>query len=492
MRISIKLKMSLVLVVLLILTVSVLSVLVLRGIKVDQQRRVEAQLAKQAEIAEQYIQQSLVTGDVQLPIDEFMAQKGQRLALYIARLTDMRVTLYDANGKEAGSSLPVEGENEKLTDTLQYALDGKIAYQTSGDSLVYFSPIRGDEGLMGVVQLHYSLQDNLEFVQTIRQLFVNAGLIVLAVGFVLGYGYFARLASVISRLRSASHHIRQGEYLDKPPVTRRDELGELSRDIYYMSSSIEKHIGEMQEEQHKLELAIGKLQQLEKQQKQFIGNISHEFKTPLTSIRAYVDLLGMYKDDPKLMDEAVGSIGKETERLYEMVDKVLRLSALEKYEFENQAEAVELRELLLDLCARMSGKAAKFGLVLDTKLEPAVVWADQESLMHIFVNLIDNAIKYNVPGGSIVVSSAIADGHVTISVLDTGIGIPKEARDKIFEPFYTVNKDRARISGGTGLGLSLVQQLIEAQGGKLQLIHRSDVEGEQGTVVCVTLPLHRS
>lgn len=253
-----------------------------------------------------------------------------------------------------------------------------------------------------------------------------------------------------------------------------------------MSSAIERHIEEMKEEQRKLTLAIHKLQQLEQQQKQFIGNISHEFKTPLTSIRAYVDLLDMYRDDPKLIDEAIQSMGKESGRLYDMVEKVLHLAALEKYEFEQQAEVLKLDELLLDLCTRMQGKAAKFDLMLHTQLEPAVIWADRESLMQIFINLIDNAIKYNRPGGQIEVALHVDGNRANVVVRDTGIGIPAEAHDKIFEPFYTVNRDRSRISGGTGLGLSLVKQLAEAQQGELVLVRSS----EDGTTFKVYFPLY--
>ncbi|MNI64334.1 Alkaline phosphatase synthesis sensor protein PhoR [compost metagenome] len=90
--------------------------------------------------------------------------------------------------------------------------------------------------------------------------------------------------------------------------------------------------------------------------------------------------------------------------------------------------------------------------------------------MHIFINLLDNAIKYNVPGGKVELHCEARDGKVWITVSDTGIGIPVESRDKIFEPFYTVNRDRARASGGTGLGLSLVRNLVEKQGGSIELM----------------------
>ncbi|MFF2483631.1 sensor histidine kinase [Paenibacillus sp. NPDC058071] len=468
MRLSLKWKMGLVLAVLLILTVAVLSELVLRGIEQNQQQRMEEQLEKQSQVAAQYVRQNYMTGDERLSAEGFMGQSGRRMALYLAMLSGMPTALYDSTGKETGSSLQTTGSVD-YKDTLAYALQGKVAYQTSGDSVTYFAPIYEGEKLLGAVQLHYSMVRDHLFIKEIRNLFRTAGMFALGGGFLIGYGYFYRVAAVIGKLRKASKDIREAAYLKKPPVRRRDELGDLGNDIFYMSGSIEAHIAGMKEEQRKLELAVTKLQALERQQKQFIGNISHEFKTPLTAIRAYIDLLSMYRDDPQLTEEAIGSMGKESERLYEMVDKVLRLSVLEKYDFEQQAEAVALDELLLDLAGRMRGKAGKFELRLDTELEQAVVWADRESLISIFVNLIDNAIKYNVPGGSIVIRlSHETGGDTVVSVEDTGIGIPEEAGDKIFEPFFTVNKDRSRQSGGTGLGLPIVKQLVEAQGGRLE------------------------
>lgn len=241
----------------------------------------------------------------------------------------------------------------------------------------------------------------------------------------------------------------------------------------------------MNEEKRKLEFAISKLQSLEQQQKQFIGNISHEFKTPLTSIKAYVDLLDMYRDDPQLMEDGVQNIRKETNRLHEMVDKILKLSALEKYDFEQRPEQVELKRLLEDICDRMKGKAAKFDLTLHTNIKEAVVWADRESLIHIFINLIDNAIKYNEPGGKVEVTSYTLENSIIVDVANTGIGIPPEAEEKLFQPFFTVNKDRSRLSGGTGLGLALAKDLTEKQKGVIKL-HHSD---SKWTIFKVSFPL---
>ncbi|MBN2982546.1 sensor histidine kinase [Cohnella algarum] len=463
-KLSLKVKLSVVLALLLLLTVLVMSELVLRGIESNQRRQTEAELSRYSRAAEQYVRQSYYSLENPLTDEEFMTQRGQRLALYITSLNGMQTYLYDASGREVGNSLPGVGDND-VADTLGFALDGAIAYETSGDSLIYFSPLRVEDRMIGVVRLQYSLKSSQDFLETIRELFRTAGIVVFAAGFVIGYLYFHRIASLIGKLRKASQQIRTGRYLRAIPVRRRDELGELGEDIYFMSGAIEEHI---------------------ERQKQFIGNVSHEFKTPLTSIKAYVDLLDLYRDDPQLAAEAATSIGKETERLYEMVEKVLRLSAMEKYDFDQHAERVDLKELLEELCGRMRGKAERYGVELLLELEEASCWADRESLVHVFINLIDNAVKYNVPGGKVRVRCRMEKREALVRVTDTGIGIPFEAREKIFEPFYTVSKDRARSYGGTGLGLALVRELAEKQGGVISV---SAPDSGPGTEVEVRLPV---
>ncbi|MGK0700277.1 sensor histidine kinase [Priestia flexa] len=167
-----------------------------------------------------------------------------------------------------------------------------------------------------------------------------------------------------------------------------------------------------------------------------------------------------------------------------MVDKILRLAELERYDFEQIPQHLQLDEVVADVCKRMQGKAIKFNLKLKLNVHKAVVFADRESLFHIFMNLIDNAIKYNEAGGEIVVTSHQDNEHVAIDVANTGAGIPMDAREKLFQPFFTVNKDRSRISGGTGLGLALVKKLTEKQQGYVEL-RRSDTEW---TLFRVTFP----
>ena len=135
--------------------------------------------------------------------------------------------------------------------------------------------------------------------------------------------------------------------LIKYTVNRNDELGELSKGIISMSNTIEKSIKELKIERDSLSIAVDKLKKMDKKQKEFIGNVTHEFKTPITTIKAYAELIGMYKNDLSLVKEGTLNISKECDRLTTMVDRVLSLSALEKYDFEIEKKEINLKETLI-------------------------------------------------------------------------------------------------------------------------------------------------
>ncbi len=474
---------------LLVFIVTCLSVLVLSGIRENQRTMLEQSFAQQAEAANLRVREEYLSGG-RIPPDQFMEQTGQRLAVDLGAQSGMAVTLYTVDGSFAGTSLPFQPRAD-VQDALQFTAQGQSAYITEGDQLLFLAPLYNADQRLGTVQFHASLAEQNAFYARIRQLFLLAGAIVLGVGFLIGYVYVRRQVSVIARLNRATSQIGQGDYLSAPSVIRKDELGELAQGIYDMSSRISTSVGALHEEKQKLIETVGRLRELEQQQKQFIGNISHELKTPLTSIIAYADLLAMYSDDPALLDDAGRRIHVEAQRLYGLVEKALQLSAMDVYEFETQAEAVPLRPLLEEAVARLQGKADNCRVTIHTSLVDGEVWADPENVMHIMLNLLDNAIKYNRPGGQVHLlnyTAASADGthRMIIEVTDTGIGIPEDAVSRIFDPFYTVSRDRSRASGGTGLGLALVRNLTEKQGGTVQLVET----GPDGSRLRVELLLH--
>jgi signal transduction histidine kinase len=488
MRIGLKGKVALLLALLLASVLVVLSTLVLAGIREDQCNRLEQSFAHEAAAANLRVRQEFLTGTRVTP-DMFMEQSSQRLAVDLGAQSGMAVTLYKADGSFAGTSLPIQPRTD-VKDALAYTAKGQSVYITEGDQLLYLAPLYHADERLGTVQFHDSLAEQYAFYSRIQNLFLVTGAAVLGAGFLIGYLYVWRQVNVIAKLNQAAKQIGEGKYLAAPPVRRKDELGELAQGIYEMSGSISSSVSQLTEEKLKLLGAIARLQELEQQQKQFIGNISHELKTPLTSILAYADLLEMYRDDPSLLEEARMQIGKEAERLYGLVEKALQLSSMDIYEFEIKAEAVQVLPLLQEAMNRLKAKAGRYEVTMEAHLTEGTVWADPENMMHMVLNLLDNAVKYNKPGGAVTLSNYSlknpnGEGNMIIAVVDTGIGIPVDAQSQIFDPFYTVSGDRSRAHGGTGLGLSLVRSLAEKQHGSIRLAE-SDPNGSRFEI---TLPI---
>ncbi|MDF2484439.1 MAG: hypothetical protein K0R46_607 [Herbinix sp.] len=481
MRISIKIKFSIFLAALLLLTVFILSLLVLRGIKINQVEQYEKYLARQTETANVYFMQTILAESNKIP-QIFLNTKGVEFAKQLELLTGQTVVMYDENGKVV-SKKTTPSRPDSIGQTLEFALEGKTAYLVEQDMLYYLTPLNVENEQVGVIQFYYSLTEDNEFYNRIRQTFITIGASIFILSFILAYIYFNSFAIGIIKLEQMVDRVRKGHY-EITVLRRRDEIGRLSVGIHAMSNQIRSTLKDMEEEQEKLTLAVNKLSLLDQQQKQFIGNVTHEFKTPLTSIKAYLDLLEMYPDDDELLETAQTNIKSETERLYEMVDKVLQLSTLEKYDFEYNPEKIEINQITSSVLQSLSGKMNKFGIKLEAELTEAYVNADKDSIIIILVNLLDNAIKYNKIDGKIFVKNYIHEEQVYIEITDTGIGIPKEAVTRVFEPFYTVDKNRSRQSGGAGLGLSLVKKYIDKQGGSIKLIN-SD---ENGTTFRISFP----
>jgi signal transduction histidine kinase len=439
----------------------------------NQVEQYEKYLARQTETANVYFMQTILAESNKVP-QIFLNTKGVEFAEQLALLTGQLVVLYDRSGEVVSKKTSQLG-SDSIRQTLEYALESKTAYLVEKDDLFYLSPLKIENEQVGVIQFYYSLTGDNEYYNRIRQLFITIGAGIFIFSFILAYFYFDAFANGIIKLEQMVDRVREGHY-ETTILRRRDEIGRLSVGIHAMSNQIMSTMKDMKEEQEKLTLAVHKLSLLDQQQKQFIGSVTHEFKTPLTSIKAYIDLLEMYPDDVSLLETAKINIKSETQRLYEMVDKVLQLSALERYDFEYKLDKLDIKQLILSVLNSLSGKMNKFGIQLETVLTEAYVKADKDSIIIILINLLDNAIKYNKMKGKIFVKNYIHNNQVFIEITDTGIGIPEEAVSKIFDPFYTVDKNRSRQNGGAGLGLSLVKKYTDKQGGSISLIN-TDVKG---------------
>lgn len=220
---------------------------------------------------------------------------------------------------------------------------------------------------------------------------------------------------------------------------------------------------------------ITELKRLEQMRKDFLANVSHELKTPITSIKGFSEtLLDGAMEDRKLREYFLTIILKESDRMQSLIADLLDLSKIEQQGFKLQMGNVDLNMLLEEIEFMLKGKAAAKTIDLQLQAAEAVtIPGDPHRLKQIFLNLISNAIVYTPAGGRVIVSLQISPHWVSVKVSDTGIGIEKAEIPRIFERFYRVDKARSRNTGGTGLGLSIVKHLVEAHRGLITV--ESDV-----------------
>jgi two-component system phosphate regulon sensor histidine kinase PhoR len=200
----------------------------------------------------------------------------------------------------------------------------------------------------------------------------------------------------------------------------------------------------------------------ENMRREFTANVSHELKTPLTSISGYSELLAAGKGSPAEFGEI---IHREAQRLISLISDILKLSELENGESERTAEQCDLLEIAVNSLKRLEITAQERGIVLKTAGSGFVVEAERELLTQLVSNLCNNAVQYNKDGGSVTVTVE----NCVLSVSDTGIGIPQKDLERIFERFYRVDKARSRETGGTGLGLAIVKHAAQKIGAKLSI-----------------------
>ncbi|MCD7831225.1 MAG: ATP-binding protein [Firmicutes bacterium] len=221
----------------------------------------------------------------------------------------------------------------------------------------------------------------------------------------------------------------------------------------------------------------------EEMRREFTANVSHELKTPLQSIMGSAELLenGLVKDEDKA--RFIGNIRRESERLVSLIDDIIRLSRLDEGT-DFTYESVDIYALAKEEVEAVSEIAGRSGIKVSLCGEETVVYGVRRLLHEILYNLCDNAVKYNVDGGSVTVTVGYEDGRALLSVRDTGIGIPKEHIPRIFERFYRVDKSRSKMTGGTGLGLSIVRHAVLYMKGEIYV----ESEVGVGTEIKVLLP----
>ena len=281
------------------------------------------------------------------------------------------------------------------------------------------------------------------------------GLVVL-----LCYGFAYHLTSPVRRLRSVVEGFGRGDFSARAPSSRKDELGQLARSFNQMA---------------------GRIQTLLAAERRLLLDISHELRSPLARLGVAVELARSGEDREHMLDR----IQKEADRLNELVGELLQVTRVESDPSMQKNEIVHLDELLGDLVydSLLEAKAKDCTLSLKTPV-PAILAGDEELIRRALENVIRNAIRHAPRSTSIDIELVTMADAALVTVRDYGTGVPPEALTRIFDPFYRVDSDRNRSSGGLGLGLAIARRSVELHKGKL-----SAQNAQPGLLVSIQLPL---
>lgn len=240
---------------------------------------------------------------------------------------------------------------------------------------------------------------------------------------------------------------------------------------------------ELQPFADELENQKSKQRELSRQKKQFTANLSHELKTPLTSIAGYAELIesGIAKDED--IKPFASTIRKQALRLVSVSEDIIKLSQLEENDSSNSVSfiSVDIYEIAKNCVEVLSVNASLKGITIDIEGESTYIKANPSLIEELMYNLCENAIRYNKPDGNVLVKTQALENEVVLTVRDTGIGISEEYQDKIFERFFRVDKSRSKETGGTGLGLAIVKHIVKLHNARLEINSKLG----EGTVISV-------
>ena len=318
------------------------------------------------------------------------------------------------------------------------------------------APVAYRNMVIGAVYLHERDTEQASLLLGIQNNLRNISFMICAVALVMSVIVSGAITRRIAALLRAIRIVREGEYGHRVVIKGGDELSQLA--------------GEFNE-------LTGRLQTTEEVRRRFVSDASHELKTPLASIRLLTDsLLQADHMDGETAREFLNDIGDEADRLTRITEKLLTLTRLDTAPAAEDVP-VDVGAVVERVEHMLSPLARAVEVSLELKLQPGcVVLATEDDLYQIAFNLMENAVKYNLPGGRVLVTLTADGGRVVLRVEDTGVGIPEADLPKIFDRFYRVDKARSRAAGGTGLGLSIVRDTVLQHGGAVTA-RRREPEG---------------
>lgn len=402
------------------------------------------------------------TGDLLSTVDRHIRN--------LAVAMDLRITLLDADGVvliDSDVSLDEISivENPLHRPEIQQALGGRVGTDTRksatvNQELLYVARIYRVPDAVGILQKvkFIRLSANLEDIRTManeeRLNILLAGIVVLLLVVGVSVVISRRIANPMVQIADAVEQIRAGNLDTRISVTGDDEVGRVGQVVNEMVD--------------KLKTDIVQLKKLERVRSEFLGNVSHELRTPIFSLQGFLEtLIEGAIDDPTVNRVFLQKAYNHSARLNTLLGELITISQIESGEMKMSFRYFNLKELLSTLVEELRPTAEHNNVALhlaDGPPSDVEVLGDKERLSVALENLFENAIKYNKPGGEVIVSFTRQTGKAIVRIADTGVGISPEHQPRIFERFYRVDRNRSREVGGTGLGLAIVKHIIEAHG----------------------------
>lgn len=295
---------------------------------------------------------------------------------------------------------------------------------------------------------------------------IYIGIFISVIFAVFMFLFVRKATKPINNLISSTKKISQGEYSERVKINSKDEFGSLSNNFNLMADTIEDKINELEKNN------------LEKQN--FINNLTHELKTPLTSIIGYANLLRTSKYNEKIFFEASDYIYKEGKRMEQMAFKMMELISVKPENINFKEE--KIMDIILEAKKSVFHKLNDKNIELIVEGEDFYVMIEKDLIKILICNLVDNAIKASKVDSKIYIKLYNSESEKKIEVIDSGIGIPKESLNKIGQPFYMVDKSRSRKNNGAGIGFSICRRIAEVHNAKINI----ESEINKGTNVSIT------
>lgn len=364
---------------------------------------------------------------------------------------------FDSSFRLTGTLL--NGFDPSADSKKNYMVGNYLGYYPNQDVLTVSAPITANFTTYGYVMIHQSMNTVYSAREAVLNVQYLIFLILYAVAFLLILVVRIFVVKPLSRISNAAMEYAQGNLKYELILNSQDEMGKLADTLNYMAHE---------------------LSNMEEYQRKFISNVSHDFRSPLTSIKGYLEAMLDGTIPPEMQDKYLQIVIGEADRLTALTKSTLELQSLQSRKILLDLSVFDVNQVIRDTVASFEGICNSRRLVIQLIFhsEEMPVKADKVKIQQVLYNLLDNAIKFSRDNSSILIETMERHGKIFVSVKDFGVGIPRESIKKIWTRFYKTDSSRGKDRKGTGLGLSIVREIIVAHGENIDVISTEDIGSE--------------